>query len=67
MRCAQAGEGGDKVYSAAVSDCFGKVLNIGGRCNNPQVISQPLDHGAPDKDAAFQGVGNIVFDFLSDR
>ena len=52
----QPGKGRHQVHSAAVGHAGGEGLDIRRGLDQPQPIAQPLNDGAPNKDAAFQRV-----------
>ncbi len=56
VRRAEAGEGGDDVDAAAVGDAGGELFDLGGGGEKLETIAEPLDDGAADEDAAFEGV-----------
>ncbi len=67
VRGEQAGEGRDEVHAAVVVDAGGQGLDVGGRGDDLQVVAQPLDERAGDRDRAFEGVhGGLVADLVAD-
>ena len=52
----KAGEGGDQIDAAGVRHLGGVILRVPGLTDEAQLVPDPLDHRAPHKDGALQGV-----------
>ena len=56
VRCAQSGKGRHDIDAAVVAHLACKVFAVGGVLDHTQLVAQPLDHRAADKDAALQRI-----------
>ena len=67
VRRAQAGESRDQVEAVGIVYRVGQCLAFSGRINQAETVSEPLDAGSGDKDAALEGIGRFVAYFPGNR
>ncbi len=66
VRGAEAGKGGDDGDAAGVGNAAGEGFDFGGGFDDSEAVAEPLDEGAGDEDAAFEGVFGFWADFPGD-
>ncbi len=63
----QAGEGGDEVDAAIVADRLRHILDLGRALDQPEVVAEPLDERAADRNRALEGVdGRLIAELVAD-
>ena len=67
VRRAQAGEGRDHIEAVGIAYRVGQCFAFSGRINQAKTVSEPLDTGSGDKDAALEGIGRFVAYFPGNR
>jgi len=63
MRGPQARKSGNKIDPLRVIHLPGQRLYVGRGTDDSQAVPQPLDHGSPNENAAFERIGRFSIDF----